>query len=336
MVESEKANEYWFDAGPLVEAAPPVPDELRPARSNFRKAWSGSKSVKDRVAALVNADVKGMATDWWTYGGPPRKLERFGQANGLLYKRQAYDMHRPDSMPGLIFTGECEDILGYQGPPAVEFGNHRSVGSEVARAFGYVAVRHDLALPHLVLDSLANDSERPNAWAGIYARKDNYSSLNENYRGSDSGTPLGRFARRETIVLDGETDKHFRTYCEPGQEAYVRAFLTGDTLRLMTHVTASFDVEVTGSWIFLYGYSFDVSTDEPERWAWILSLTSRVMDLIAALGEAAGQRPQWERPPFYTADWVQRPASLAHLPKPSPGSHAARDSDSGIFGWLDW
>jgi hypothetical protein len=314
----DDGRHYWVDVRPLT--GQPTEDDAEAAPSagaELRAAWSAGRSTKDRLTVLRNADVRAIAGDLWRKVSAPRPIMRFAEANGLDF---AWQDHAP--LPGMIFRlGERRSILTYRGVPEIEFGNFNSVGRELVQEFGYVAIRHGLGLPHLVLDARANDAAPPRG-SRLYAKKGHHTSLTQNYRGSDSSTPMGSVGTEVRLLdLGAEVGQHFATYCEAGREAESRAFLTAE-LSVMTDLTRVFDVEVTADWIFLYAYGIEVVTDEPDRWLWIFSVTSQVLDRVQVWGRARDAPVIEEFPHFYTEARLERPATLAKLPTPSPGWNA--------------
>lgn len=319
------SDDHWFDASPLTEKPPKPSDREGSAKHRFRETWGGG-SLKDRLDAVRTADVKGMAADWWSDAVSAGKaVERFAEANGLSYRWQKYDREwiPGEAPPGMIFRGgERREMLSWGDPVSVEFGNWSSMGQELVLAFGYIAVRHDLGLPHLIADSRVNDATPPPG-SGFYAKKRDYTSLSENYRGSDSASPLGRIRNSiEPLDLGPENDAYFQAYCDRGRAAEARAFLAPEILRMLLAASMEFDVEVTDGWIYLYAGAIEISTEDPDRWAWVFSVASRLWDHVESWRAAEGRAPAAEAPPFYTELVVPRPADLAQLPKPSPGWQA--------------
>lgn len=119
---------------------------------------------------------------------------------------------------------------------------------------------------------------------------------------------------------------------EPEVSAW-QELLSGPTLTLAQSLVDTFDVEFVDGWVFLYGYYFEVSTAEADRWAWVFSVASQVLDQVAALGGP----PAPTHAPFHTSARIPRPASLAALPTPwSRGANAAWNSVFGRDGFPTW
>ncbi|MFT4188824.1 MAG: hypothetical protein QM621_09615 [Aeromicrobium sp.] len=318
---------YWFEASMWGADWPPrEPGELGSGPRAFREAWRGGDTPADRLRALRALNPKKIVADWWN---SPSKHDAFAEANGLTFERHSYE-----STPGSILRfGERRDIYTWEGPPTVEFGNHHSPVQRVEWLFGYIAVDHALSLPRMVLDARANDATPPRGhW--IYADKSHYSSLGVNFRGSDSASPSGRskdgrtlhtaIGKLELLDLGPETGRLFQAFVEPGRESDARAFLSGDALRLMGELSATFDIGITENRIFLYLSSVEVSWFEADRWAWVFSVASQVLDRLGLWDPAVP-----ERPAFYTDRCLPAPDWMIRRGKPSPGFTTIMD---GIFG----
>lgn len=270
-----------------------------------------------------------MASDLWKdFWAGGDEIKRFAEANQLAFHRQQYDRQWEEggALPGMIFRGgERRDFLTWGEPIAIEFGNWSSIGSELEQAFGYVAVRHDLALPHLIIDARANDAKPPpGSW--FYASKSSYTSLSENYYGSEPASAMDRVrSKTERLDLGPEIDSYFQAYCDLGESAAARAFLTPERLQMLCAASMEFDIEITSEWIYLYALGITISSHDADRWAWVLSVTSRLVDHVRSWSAAAGKEPAIARPPFYADRTVPRPADLARLPTPSPGWQAFWD-----------
>lgn len=320
---------YWFDATPLTEKPEKAADAPDSASNEFRRAWGAGGGLKNRLESVRSANIQGMASDLWkNFWAGGSEIKRFAAANGLEYHYQQYDRDWIDgeALPGMIFRGgERRDFLTWGEPVAIEFGNWSSMGQELVQAFGYIAVRHDLGLPHLIIDARANDATPPpGSW--FYASKSSYMSLSENYYGSESASAMDRVrSRTERLDLGAEIDSYFQAYCDEGESATARAFLTPERLQMLCAASMEFDIEITSEWIYLYALGITISSHDAERWAWVLSVASRLVDHVRSWSAAAGKEPAIARPPFYTDRTVPRPADLAHLPTPSPGWQAFWD-----------
>lgn len=97
----------------------------------------------------------------------------------------------------------------------------------------------------------------------------------------------------------------FATLVEKGAEDDVSALLDPAARSLLSELAVSFDVEVRDQWVIALSRFGDVSTPDPEVWAWVFSQASRLLDLVD-LWTKGGVRPVGH-PAWYTAQRVARP-----------------------------
>lgn len=299
---------YWFDHSALV---------------------GGSETGQQRG---IRGQVKALKS-WVATPTTRNQLRRFAAANGFEFTAQTYDQ-----LPGMIFrSAEREEVVRVSEMPEVEFGGCSSSGQNMPYFFGYVAVRHDLDLPRLILDSRANDGTAPKG-SGIYARSDSHSSLTANFRGSDSATPMSRVRGQvDPLDLGAAVDARMRVFAGKQRVDDARRFLTGTTLAYFLDVTQYFDVEVVDGWVFLYAYGTEMCGTSPEGWAWNFSVASRLLDQIDDWSRVAPPRQgvaasePAPRPSFYTQEEIAPPPAFVSGPvKASPGQEAFWD-----FLWRD-
>lgn len=290
------------------------------------------KRAQQQAATGVVGRLKALGQEMTTQNSY-RLLKEFCADNGFDYRSFSFDQR-----PGMIFpSAEQKDMVSVAGPPYVEFGNCHSRGQNMPYMFGYIAVRHDLDLPHIVLDARANDATPPRG-SGIYAKKRSYSSLDADFRGSDSTTPMMWVrAQVEPLDLGQHVDERMRVFGEKGREPEARSFLSGTTLQYFLDMAEHFDVEVVDGWTLLYAYVTEVTGLEADRWAWAFSVASRLLDQVErwtsshALLPGAPPRDKIERPSFYTSKTFPPPAEIASGPwQPAVGRNAFWD-----FVWRD-
>jgi len=250
--------------------------------------------------------------------GGDQPVRAFAEANGLDFHAtaRAGSPGLPE-LPGLYFGRRCTDVVATRTAPYVELGNlgWRFV---VATDFephrrGYVAVRHDLPLPHVFCSARGS---RGLSATGVLSTVAAVASLLDENAAGDDDSPLGRFRRGATELDPGPTATGVRPYCRKGEEHRARALLTGDALALLEELAADFDVELHDSWLFAYARHGDVSTRDPAVWAWAFSAASRMVDLarvLAGLLPGGATVPPSGDPPFYTARRVARPARAEAL-----------------------
>ncbi|MGN8553308.1 UNVERIFIED_CONTAM: hypothetical protein OHV15_12070 [Microbacterium sp. SLM126] len=187
------------------------------------------------------------------------RLDRFARANGLSYLPA---LGTP-GLPGMIFSvGDSRmatDLVRGESPRFVEFANYRfTTGSgknKSTHTWGYVAVKLDVPLPHIVLDATGN-----NALFG--------SNLPATFDGD------------QRLSLEGDFDRHFALYCPEGYERDALYLFTPDIMARFIDNAAALDVEIVDDWLFLYAKR-DFSTVDPATWAWLFSVVGALLDKFA-------------------------------------------------------
>ncbi|GGI48629.1 hypothetical protein BCL57_003331 [Agromyces flavus] len=195
----------------------------------------------------------GTSTRWY-------RLDRFARANAM-----SYEPHRRDPvLPGMIFQVGTDrvatDLVRGERPRPVEFGNYRfTTGSGKNRSthrWGYVAVKLDAPLPHIVLDATNN-----NGLFGI------------------SNLPA-TFDRDQRLSLEGDFDDYFALHVPVGYESDALYLFTPDIMARFIDHAAAVDVEIVDDWLFLYTRR-EVSTLDPATWAWLFSVVGALLDKVA-------------------------------------------------------
>ncbi|WP_143016317.1 hypothetical protein [Microbacterium sp. RU1D] len=167
------------------------------------------------------------------------------------------------ALPGAIFQigGDrtAYDLVRSSHPRFVEVGNHSYTVSNgkntTTSRWGYIAVRLDVPLPHIVLDAMGN------------------------------GVRLGLWERGQHLSLEGDFDRYFRLYCPAGYERDALYLFTPDVMARFVDTATPLEVEIIDDWLFLYSPT-ELSTLDPARWAWLFSV-------IAALLEKLEQWGRW-------------------------------------------
>lgn len=187
------------------------------------------------------------------------RLDRFARANAMSYLPRL----AAPQLPGMIFSlgtsREAVDLVRGERPRFVEFANYRYVtGSGKNRRthlWGYVAVKLDVPLPHIVLDASGNN--------GLL------------------GSNLPRsFDRDQRLSLEGDFDRYFSLYCPVGYERDALYLFTPDIMARFIDNAAALDVEIVDDWLFLYAKR-DFSTLDPATWAWLFSVVGALLDKFA-------------------------------------------------------
>lgn len=187
------------------------------------------------------------------------RLDGFARANAMSYLPQ---FDNP-ALPGMIFSlggsRQATDLVRGERPRFVEFANYRYVtGSgknRTTHAWGYVAVKLDVPLPHIVLDATGNN--------GLF------------------GSNLPQlFDKDQRLSLEGDFDRFFSLYCPAGYERDALYLFTPDIMARFIDNAAALDVEIVDDWLFLYAKR-DFSTLDPATWAWLFSAVGALLDKLA-------------------------------------------------------
>jgi hypothetical protein len=228
------------------------------------------------------------------------RLDGFARANGMAYEPR----FEGPGLPGMIFSigssRQSSDLVRGDRPRFVEFANYRyTTGSGKNRTthkWGYVAVKLDVPLPHIVLDATSN-----NALFG-------------------SNLPLA-FDKDQRLSLEGDFDRHFALYCPAGYERDALYLFTPDIMARFIDNAAALDVEIVDDWLFLYAKR-DFSTLDPATWAWLFSI-------VAALLDKLQQWARWRDDRLAAASAAVTDAS-AHAGADGPAVGPAEGGASGV------
>jgi hypothetical protein len=160
------------------------------------------------------------------------RMSRFAEANGLVYE----SLSPPPSYPGAVFgigtARQVTDHLRTAEGRFLDFGNYRyTTGSGKNRTthhWGFLALHLDRALPHMLLDSRANN-------------------------GLLGATNLPAiFSRDQVLSLEGDFDRHFTLYCPREYERDALYVFTPDLMALLIDEAAPYDVEIVDRWMLVY------------------------------------------------------------------------------------
>lgn len=187
------------------------------------------------------------------------RLHQFAVANNMSYEGS---IANPRHF-GMIFdrghSRVASDIVRGVYPRFVEFGNYQyKTGkgrNEHTFRWGYVAVKLDVPLPHIVLDAVGNNS--------VF--------------GSNLPT---RFDRNQRLSLEGDFDRYFELYCPEGYEVDALYLFTPDIMARFIDSAAELDVEIVDDWMFLYT-TRDASTLDAATWAWLFGAVGAMLDKFA-------------------------------------------------------
>ncbi|WP_314138515.1 hypothetical protein [uncultured Plantibacter sp.] len=244
------------------------------------------------------------------------RLDRFARANGLGYRPIAI----PVALPGLIFTmggtSVARDLVWRDGRSQLSVANlETTIGSGRNRKvhrWGYVALRLPVALPHIVLDAVGNNSL-------LHPR-----------------LPV-TFTKDQRLRLEGDFDRHFELYCPRGYETDALYLFTPDIMARFIDTVAELDVEIVDDHLFLYSPK-DLSTLDPEVWTWLMSVVDILTERVA----------QWERWRDRRLEPVDAASMAASFPLIRPPRGVARQGRRlsrrtewwwliglalGVYGW---
>ena len=253
--------------------------------SLYSRFFGGGSTVFVILATMLIA--AGVFTAYRLSGGRAvwarlLKLSRFARANGLSLTANGFV---PD-YPGAIFSvGSARRVperLSRESKPSVDFGNlNYTTGSGKNRTthyWGYVAIKLDRRLPHMVLDAKSN-----------------------NFFGTN--LPV-KFSRKQILSLEGDFDRYFTLYCPQEYERDALYVFTPDLMARLIDEAAQLDVEIVDDWMFLYSAKpFDISN------AATIAQVFRVVDTVGDKAVDRTERYADDR----AADFSNLPASAAIL-----------------------
>lgn len=184
------------------------------------------------VFALVRAFGGGRKWETWL------RAERFAAANQLVFS----PMDKEPQYPGAIFQGGygrvALDHFRSATDRFLDYGTYQyetgSGKSHATHRWGFLALALDRSLPHMVLDSTANN--------GLF------------------GSNLAIFDKDQVLSLEGDFNRYFTLYCPKQYERDALYVFTPDLMALLIDNVAPFDVEIVDKWMFVYSaVPFDVS-----------------------------------------------------------------------------
>jgi len=163
------------------------------------------------------------------------RLSRFAEANGMTY----YPLTLNPNYGGMIFSigdgRNSHDQLISMSGKAFEIANYSYViGSGKSRRIiekGYIRVQLDRNLPHMVLDSVSNNT--------------NLFGL------SLSNLPVS-FDKNQRLSLEGNFDKYFTLYAPADYEQDALYVFTPDLMALFIDSINGFDAEIVDNYLYIY------------------------------------------------------------------------------------
>lgn len=212
---------------------------LVPVISSFVRSANGSASttVFFSIGAGVIVVAGALCVRWYSTGprgqwGRWYRLDRFATVNGLRAIPQSGGSDFPGSIfqigSGRMSTNRIQTVSGRQ----IDIGSYSyttgSGKSKRTHGWGYLALRLDRNLPHMVLDAKSNN--------GLFG-----------------GTNLpAKFGGNQVLSLEGDFDRYFTLYCPEHYERDALYVFTPDLMALLIDETSAFDVEIIDDWMFVY------------------------------------------------------------------------------------
>lgn len=158
------------------------------------------------------------------------RLDRFAATNGLTFS----PVDANPAYPGAIFSrGSSRAAIDHfrsADDRFLDYGNYRYVTSNgknsTTHTWGFMALQLDRSLPHMVLDSTANN--------GLF------------------GSNMPTFTKDQVLSLEGDFNNYFTLYCPKEYERDALYVFTPDLMALLIDEAAPFDVEIIDKWMFVY------------------------------------------------------------------------------------
>jgi hypothetical protein len=193
-------------------------------------------------------------------------LQAFAEANGLRYEQVtaappyggALFEYLENAAVSNRFSGDVDGRLFDVGTISGTVGGSQSrttasgirvtssMQSTRRATHGYLVLRLDRAMPHIVLDATGND------------------------RTFGSSIPMP-IARDQRLSLEGDFDSHFRLYCPTGYERDALYVMTPDLMALLIDDAGDLDAEIVDDLFYLYSNeAFDVN--DPALWQRLASI----------------------------------------------------------------
>jgi hypothetical protein len=212
----------------------------------------------------IGLGLGGLAVAWFVGQKAQRtqedrrfRLEGFSRDVGMEYVPAVPAPPLPGVLFGIGSDRTGYDILRGREPRFVEIGNYAYTTSDGKNThtsrWGYIAIRLDVPLPHIVLDAVGN------------------------------GVKLGLWERGQRLSLEGDFDRYFHLSCPEGYERDALYLFTPDVMARFIDNASALEVEIIDDWMFLYSPD-ELSTLDPARWAWAFAVVSALLDKLDQWG----------------------------------------------------
>lgn len=180
------------------------------------------------IAAGIAAATRALRDRWERM----MRQTRFAEANGLAFSPRDADPIYPGAIFHIGDSRTAVDHFVSTDGRQLDFGNYRySTGSgknRTTRTWGFLALRLDRRLPHMLLDARSNN--------GLFGA---------------SNLPV-TFSKDQVLSLEGDFDRHFTLYCPLEYERDALYVFTPDLMALLIDNASAFDVEIIDDWMLVY------------------------------------------------------------------------------------
>lgn len=160
------------------------------------------------------------------------QMDRFARVNGFTFSPASPNPAYPGAIFQLGSSRRATEHFRTTEGRFLDFGNYQyTTGSgknRTTRTWGFLAIELDRRLPHMVLDSKANN--------GLFGA---------------TNLPA-TFVKDQILSLEGDFDRYFTLYCPKQYERDALYVFTPDLMALLIDNVAPFDVEIVDSWMFVY------------------------------------------------------------------------------------
>jgi hypothetical protein len=184
------------------------------------------------------------------------RVDSFAHVNGFDFEPRREEPGYPGMIFGRGSSRHTRMSIRAEAGRALEIANYYyTTGSGKSRQthdWGFLAMRLDRTLPHMVLDAKSNNS----------------------FLGTNLPSAL---ARDQALSLEGDFDDHFTLYCPRQYERDALYVFTPDLMALLIDNARAYDVEIVDDWMLVYSPTpFDM-TD-----ATLLRRLFRIVDTVGS------------------------------------------------------
>ncbi len=224
--------------------------------------WVGLASI---IAVIFGILIINQQTKKWQQAV---RLNRFAQANGLKFTPTITNPVRDGMIFNIGRSRSANNILTSTSFNPFEIANYTYITGSGKNSrtynYGYIMVQLDRNLPHMVLDSKANNTNI----FGI----------------SFSDLPVN-FDKDQKLSLEGDFDSHFTLYAPKDYEQDALYIFTPDLMQLFIDDSLNFDAEIIDNKLYIYSNKqFDLNDQV------LFQRLFNVIDKVAAKVESQTDR----------------------------------------------